>query len=339
MKVVHLITGLRVGGAETMLLKLLTHFKAAGGPEGAVINLSGVGPMAAPIEALGIPVTSISMSPGIGAFLKLARLRGAIEEARADIVQTWMYHANLMGALALRGSRQPALIWGLRQTGLDPRLSKRRTALVARAGARMSGRVPDRIVCVSESARDHHAAMGYDAAKMVVIPNGFDLDILRPDPEARRAVRAELGAGDETPVIGLVARVDPQKDHATFFAAAGIVARSWPQAMFVLCGEGAEDSNADLANQIVGAGLGGRVRLLGVRRDVARVTAAFDLAVSSSAFGEGFSNALGEALCCAVPVAVTDVGEARAIVGREGRVVAPADPEALAAAIGDLLGL
>lgn len=339
MKVVHLITGLRVGGAETMLLKLLTRFQEAGGPEGAVINLSGVGPMAEPIGALGVPVTSIGMSAGFGAFFKLPGLRSAINEARPDIVQTWMYHANLMGALALRGRHRPPLIWGLRQTGLDPHLSKRRTALVARAGARLSGGVPDRIVCVSETARDHHIAMGYDATKMVVIPNGFDLDVFRPDPEARRAVRAEIGVGEDTPVVGLVARVDPQKDHGTFLAAARTVAECVPQAVFVLCGEGAEDSNADLADIIAAAGLGERVRLLGVRSDIPRLTVALDVAVSSSAFGEGFSNALGEALSCAVPVVATDVGEARVIAGEEGRVVPPGDPSALAAAIADLLAL
>jgi glycosyltransferase involved in cell wall biosynthesis len=178
-KVVHVITGLRVGGAETMLLKLLSRFQEAGGPEGAVISLSVTGPLADPISALGVPVTSMGMSAGFGAFFKLPRLRAAINEARPDIVQTWMYHANLMGALALRGPHRPPLIWGLRQADLDPRLSKRRTALVARAGARLSASVPSRIVCVSESARDYHIAMGYDATKMVVIPNGFDFDVFR----------------------------------------------------------------------------------------------------------------------------------------------------------------
>ena len=339
MKVVHIITGLSVGGAETMLLKLLRRFHGTGGPDGAVISLSDRGPLAEPIAALGVPVTSIGMSPGPSAFLKLARLKAAIDATRPDVVHAWMYHANLMSAFALRGPGRPALIWGIRQTGLDPRLSKRRTALVARAGAWLSGRVPDRIVCVSEPARDDHIAQGYAAAKMAVIPNGFDLDMFRPDPEARRAVRAEIGVGEDAPVAGLVARVDPQKDHGTFLAAARIVARRSPEAVFVLCGEGAEESNADVARMIDAVGLGGRVRLLGRRGDIPRVTAALDVAVSSSAFGEGFSNALGEALCCAVPIVATDVGAARAIAGDAGRVVPPTDPEALAGAIADLLAL
>jgi glycosyltransferase involved in cell wall biosynthesis len=322
-----------------MLLKLLSRFQEAGGPEGAVISLSVTGPLADPISALGVPVTSMGMSAGFGAFFKLPRLRAAINEARPDIVQTWMYHANLMGALALRGPHRPPLIWGLRQADLDPRLSKRRTALVARAGARLSASVPSRIVCVSESARDYHIAMGYDATKMVVIPNGFDFDVFRPDPDARRAVRAEIGVGEDTPLVGLVARVDPQKDHRTFIAAAKTLAERWPGAVFVLCGEGAETSNGALAAMIGAAGLHPQLRLLGCRSDIPRLTAALDVGVSSSAFGEGFSNALGEALCCAVPVVATDVGEARAIAGDQGRVVPPGDPAALAAAIGELLAL
>jgi glycosyltransferase involved in cell wall biosynthesis len=250
-----------------------------------------------------------------------------------------MYHANFMGALMPRRKPRPPLIWGVRQTDLDPRHSKRRTILVAHAGARLSTHIPDHIVCVSGSARDVHVALGYDSTKMSVIPNGFDLEVFRPDPAARQYIRAELGVEPEGKVIGLAARVDPQKDHRTFFAAAKIIAKRWPEAVFVLCGEGAVESNEALAATVRSAGLGSRIRLLGYRSDIQRVTAAFDVAVSSSSFGEGFSNTLGEALCCGVPVVATDVSEARALIGDAGRVVPRGDPDAMAAAISELFAL
>jgi glycosyltransferase involved in cell wall biosynthesis len=174
---------------------------------------------------------------------------------------------------------------------------------------------------------------------MVVIPNGFDLNVFRPDPAARLAVRAELGIDAEAVLIGLAARFDPQKDIGSFLRAAARVAAATAKTRFLLCGEGMDAANPVLARLIAETGLGARVHLLGRRADMPRITAALDIAVSSSAYGEGFSNALGEALAAAVPAVATDVGDAREIVGREGRIVPIRDPEALAAAMAELIAL
>ena len=339
LKVLHIITGLGGGGAEMMLLKLLTQFYRDGGPEGEVLCLSGSGPLEPSIAALGVSVTNLGMSAGLGAFLKYARLQAAITKSKPDIIQTWMYHANLMGGLTRLWHSRTPLIWGLRQSNLDRAHSKKRTILVAHAGAWLSRRLPERIVCVSDSARDVHVAMGYDAAKLLVIPNGFDSDKFRPDSAARAEVRAELGINENTPVVGLIARFDPQKDHGTFFEASRVVRERHPDAVFVLCGERIEGTNEALNKMIRKVGLEENVRLLGRRDDIARITAALDVAVSSSAFGEGFSNALGEALSCGVPAVATDVGESRSIVGDAGLVVLPEDALALGSAIGELIAL
>lgn len=339
MKVLHVITGLGVGGAEAMLLKLLTRFKETDGPVGEVVCLDGPGPMETPITQLGIPVTCLGMAPGLRAFLGYPRLCRAVSTSGADIIHTWMYHANLMGGLAARPVSRAPIVWGLRQSNLDPARSKRRTMLVARAGAWLSRGIPERIVCVSGAVRDVHIAMGYDGGRMVVIPNGFDLARFRPDAEARKSVRAELSIAPESLLAGLVARFDPQKDHGTFFAAARIVADARPEAVFLLCGEGIEAGNGDLNRMVRDAGLGDRVRLLGRRDDIERVTAALDVAISSSGFGEGFSNVLSEALACGVPVVATDVGASRSIAGDAGRTVPPGDATALGEAIVGLLAL
>lgn len=336
MKVLHIITGLNTGGAETMLAKLLAALGTGGGPDAEVISLTAPGPIAARIEALGIPVRSPMMPSGPGALFRLYPLARMIRASRPDIVQCWMYHANLMGGIATRLAGAPPVIWGLRQSTLDPARSKRTTIMIARLGARLS-RLADVIACVSRSARDVHAAMGYDAARMVVIPNGFDPDTFRPDAAARASVRAEIGIAEETPLVGLIARVDPQKDHATFIRAAAHVVESGAEAHFLLAGDGTDADNAELAGLIAAAGLNGRMHLLGARDDVPRLTAALDIAVSSSAFGEGFSNTLGEALCAGVPVVTTDIGDSARIAGDEGRVVPPGDADALGRAIGELI--
>lgn len=321
-----------------MLLKLLASFRNEG-PDGEVLCLGPEGPIADPIRGLGIPVTSLGLGAGVRAFLRFPRLVGEMKRARPDLVHCWMYHANLLGGLAARVAGSPPVLWGLRQSNFDPRHSKKQTVAVAHLCGYLSRRVPRRILCVSESARVAHGAMGYDTARMVVIPNGFDGTVFRPDSSAREKLRRELGLGSDALLVGLVARFDPQKDIGNFLAAAARVAAAKVGTRFVLCGEGMDHENSVLAGMIGANGLNGCTHLLGFRSDIPYITAALDIASSSSAFGEGFSNALGEALACGVPTVATDVGDCRLIVGDSGRVVVPCDPDALANALGDLIDL
>jgi glycosyltransferase involved in cell wall biosynthesis len=170
-----------------------------------------------------------------------------------------------------------------------------------------------------------------------LIPNGFDPVAFRPDPDARTALRAELRLSTDAPLIGVVARYDRQKDHQTFVAAAARLHARLPNVHFVLCGNGVDQANVELMGWINAAGLSHVCHLLGERNDVARVTAALDLATLSSAYGEGFPNVLGEAMACEVPCVATDVGDSAHVVGDAGRIVPAGDADALARAWGDLL--
>jgi glycosyltransferase involved in cell wall biosynthesis len=179
--------------------------------------------------------------------------------------------------------------------------------------------------------------LGYVANKFVVLPNGFDLDEFRPFPEARISVREELGLPTETPLIGLVARFDPQKNHDGFIRAAGLLHQRCSHVHFLLVGEGVERENVLISQAIARADIGRVVHLMGLRHDVPRLTAALDIASLSSSWGEAFPNVVGEAMACGVPCVVTDVGDSAEIVGDTGVVVATEDPEALARAWEGLL--
>jgi glycosyltransferase involved in cell wall biosynthesis len=341
MRVVHLITGLELGGAEMMLFKLLnTMDRAVFDP--LVISLVTPGPMGPRIGDLGVPVETLGMARGLpapGAVIDLARRLRAFAP---DLVQTWMYHADLLGALVLplvrTGGRSPRLVWNIRQSDLSPRQTRLGTRLVARLNSLVSHLAPDRIICCSERARAVHRALGYRDGGLSVIPNGFDLERFAPDPAARAQMRSELGVGETATLIGLVARFDPQKDLPNFLHAAARVRAARPGCRFLLCGQGMDAANPQLAGWIAQTGLGDALHLLGPRADTPRVYAALDLLVSASAYGEGFPNVLGEAMACGVPGAVTDVGDSALIVGETGRSVPPRDPAALAAAVLDLLG-
>jgi glycosyltransferase involved in cell wall biosynthesis len=325
MKVLHVITGLAVGGAQAMLVKLLG--ATAGQHHGRVASLTGDGPVGERILALGVEVDCLTMRPGRPDPRAIWQLARSMRAYRPDVVQTWLYHADLLGGIAAALAGKPPVLWGIRNAELDAGTSKWLTRRTLDVCALLSSRLPTRIVSNSERARDHHVRLGYDASRMVVIPNGFDAATY--GTASRDEVRRELGISAEAQVVGLVARFDPMKDLQTFARAAGIAASSRPHLAFVLCGEGLTADNAELGAWLHRAGVAGRTLLLGRRSDVPRILSALDLFTLSSA-SEGFPNALGEAMASGIPSVVTDVGDCRWIVGGAGRVVPPRDASALA---------
>ena len=307
--------------------------------ESVVVSLTELESVGKRIEALGIEVRALGMQPRAPSPKSVFQLTQLIRQERPEIVQTWMHHADLFGGLAAKFAGDFPVIWNIRQSDLDPRSSKRTTIWTAKACARLSRRLPTRIVCCSEASRITHSAIGYAADKMVVIPNGFDIDTFQPNREARRAVRRELGVPDDALLVGLVARFHPQKDHANFVRAAALLHERLPNVHFLLCGNQVSWENQELVAHVERAGIRDRCHLLGTRSDMPRIQASLDIATSSSSDGEGFSNITAEAMACGVPCVVTDVGDSALIVSDTGRVVPPRNSAALAEAWRDLIEL
>jgi glycosyltransferase involved in cell wall biosynthesis len=314
-RVLHVITGLSRGGAETMLVHLASGLRARGWPQ-HVVSLRDRGAYAETLEAAGIPVTALgteSVAAAPAAQLRLARL---VHRFKPDVLQGWMYHGNLAAAFAHRlcpGANERRLIWNLRASNMDAS----RYARLIRANAWLS-RWPESVIANSQAGLEFHLAEGFRPRRAVVIPNGIDSRHFRPDRRARAAVRAELGIPAEAVLVLKLARVDAMKDHPTFLAAMD----SLPGIRGLLVGKDTETLP-----------LPGNVQAAGLRTDVPRFCAAADLIVSSSAFGEGFSNALAEGMSAGLIPVATDVGDARAIVGDTGTIVPPGDSRALAEAI------
>jgi len=179
--------------------------------------------------------------------------------------------------------------------------------------------------------------MKYSAEKMFVIPNGIETERFRPDPKARQRIRLEWGVAEHEKVIGLVGRLDPQKDHPVFLEAAASLVNKRKDTLFVCAGGGPYEYQTRLQTLAKNLGLGERLLWLGIREDMPAVYNALDIAVSSSSYGEGLSNAIGEAMACGVPCAVTDIGDSAWVVGDTGEVVPAKDPVALRNAIERLL--
>jgi glycosyltransferase involved in cell wall biosynthesis len=331
----HIINGLSVGGAETMLYRLLCGMDTAHF-ENEVISLTDLGVLTEKIQMAGVPVRALGMKRSIPNPFPMVRLLRWIRKSKPQIVQTWMYHANLIGGLAARLAGDIPVVWGIHQADLDPKLNKLLTIWTARGCARMSRWLPRCVVFVSQASLVMHAKVGYAAKKMEVIPNGFDLCEFRPDSVARLSLRRELEIADDALVIGIAARFHAQKDHRNFLQAAAHLHTVLPEVHFVLCGLGITRDNAELARWIAEAGIQVHCHLLGERRDIARLFSAIDIATSSSV-SEAFPLSVGEAMACGAPCVVTDVGDSALIVGETGRVVAPGNPGALAEAWRELI--
>ncbi|MBM3527021.1 MAG: glycosyltransferase [Alphaproteobacteria bacterium] len=313
--VLHVISGLGAGGAESSLANLARALQQRGMPQ-HVVSIGDEGVHGSELRDAGVGLTALNVASTLQAPAAVARLTGVLRRLRPQIVQGWMYHGNLAAALAHRfapGRAGRHLLWNLRASNMDAA----RYGRVIRCGAALSA-WPEVVIANSEAGAEFHASRGFRPRRSLVIANGIDVDRFAPDPAARQALRTELGIPQDAVVVIHVARVDPMKDHATFLAAMAAT------------------------SGVVGVMVGGRtgslrtppnVRAMGLRHDVARLLAMGDIVISTSAFGEGFSNAIAEGMGAGLVPIATDVGDARRIVGDSGRVVPPVDPAALAAAI------
>ena len=307
-----------------MLFKLLKHLDRSAF-EPSVISLQSVGPVGERILKLGVPVHACAMRPGLPNPIAILRLRHMLRQNKPHIVQTWMYHADLIGGVSCRMAGRAKLVWGIHHSDLDPAAIKRSTILIGRINGKLSRIMPDSIICCSEASRRSHRSIRYSESKMVVVRNGIDLTEYSPDQAAKVRVRQELGIPPDAILIGNVARFHPMKDHRLFVLAAGKLSVDHPGVYYILCGANVDWENEALVGWIHAAGLTDRFRLLGRRDDVARVTAALDIFTLCSASGEGCPLVVCEAMASEVPCVVTDVGDSGDMVGETGIVVKPGD--------------
>jgi glycosyltransferase involved in cell wall biosynthesis len=329
MKLFHIITGLNDGGAEAVLYRLCVADKNI---IHVVVSLMDGGKYATLLEANSIAVHCLNMQRGKLTFSALLKLRHLLHSIQPDIIQTWMYHADLVGGVIARLSGYSNIYWGIHHSNLDPLTSRKTTIFTAKACAFLSSLVPEGIICCSEKGAAIHKELGYKGEKLKVVPNGYNTSEFLPDSTVGENLRRELTIAADLPLIGMVARFDAQKDHQNLLQALSLLKVNNHKFHCLLVGTGLEEGNTELVQSIKGLDLWGVVSLLGRRSDIPKVMNCIDLHVLSS-HGEAFPNVLAEAMACGTPCVTTDVGDAGFIVGDTGWVVPAKDPEKLAKAI------
>lgn len=285
--------------------------------EHLVFSLSGRGALSGSLKQAGaIMLNDENGQPG--ALGSVATLGKHAAKCQPDVIQGWLYHGNLAALVARAVAPRAKLFWNIRQSLTNEKLNKLSTRVVMRALAACSG-FPHAILYNSTAGAKDHERIGFAKRKRIVIPNGFNTNLFKPDAAARRAIRDELGLSDDQLAVGLIARYDPWKNHDGFLRMADRLANSHANLVFILAGKGVDWANQRLTDLIGNTPLRDRIFLLGDRRDVSSIDAALDIACNVS-HGEGFPNAVGEAMACGIPCVATPVGASAELVGACGLV-------------------
>jgi glycosyltransferase involved in cell wall biosynthesis len=327
--VFFLIRSLNIGGTERQLVELVkgldkTRFKVTVGifyNEGTLIK---------EIEGIpGIHVISLNKRGRWDLARFICHFTKILTTLKPHILYSFLPDANLVGLISGRIARVKQIVWGVRASNMDVS----RYGLLAGISLKLSiflSRFPDAIIANSVAGKEFHRSIGYSTNRMMVVPNGIDTNRFKPDYSAGLMVREEWNIDEEAIAIGLVGRLDPMKDHTTFLQAVKIFDQKECSVRFVCIGDGKEPYKSEIYSLCMTLGLNGSLIWAGERCDMTAVYNSMDIVTSSSSFGEGFPNVIGEAMACGVPCVVTDIGDSAIIVGETGIVVPLKDPQALA---------
>jgi len=260
----------------------------------------------------------------IGWFLRYLK---ALRDVNPDVIYSFLTVPNLVASIGNIFIRKP-VVWGIRASYINFDEYDWLTSLSAKIEKILS-RFVKMIIFNAYHSRNYHQSLGYYLKNPVVISNGIDTDIFKPNQHlGKHIIRKQLNIPEEAFVIGMLARVDPMKDYETFLVAAQKLLKRHKNLYFVVAGAG-----TDMAAWGV---LPAQVVRLGIWKDIPGLLNALDVMVLSS-LGEGFPNVIGEAMACGIPTIATNVGDAAYIIGDQGKVIPPKNSEALIEAIEDLL--
>lgn len=327
--IVHIINGLESGGAETTMFNLCTYDK---NNKHIVISLVDEGRYFKLLQEHQIEVYCLDLKGKGWLIAKFYKLFKLLKTIKPDVVQTWMYHSDLIGGVVARLAGVKKVFWGIRNSILTSKLSKRSTIVVSRICSVLSYVVPFKIICCADKALTVHAELGYCRSKLHVINNGYVLSKFSQNPALASDFLAEIKHSEAEVLFGCVGRFDPNKDHRNLLEALKIVQQQGIVFRCCLVGNQMTSDNSQLMGWISDNGLEQQIILSGLRSDIPAIMNALDIHVLSSV-AEAFPNVLCEAMACGTPCVSTDVGDAAIIIADTGWVVPPGDAVSLAHAI------
>jgi len=324
-----LVRSLEAGGAERQLVELARGLHARGCKVKVAVFYRR-GPLLHDLDKAGVPLVDLRKRGRWDLVGFLVRTALAVRRSRPDVIYSFLGGANIV-ASAVRWLVPPVkMIWSIRASNMDLARYDWLHGVTYRLECWLSG-TADLIISNSYAGRSFAVEHGFPPDRIHIIPNGIDTDRFRPDANLRLGQRTAWGLTDAQIAVGVLARLDPMKGHRTFLEAAAQLTKRQPDMRFFVIGAGPEEES--LRRYASDLQLDDKIVFAGAIHDAEVALNGLDICCSPSAFGEGFSNSVAEAMACGVPCAVTDVGDSARIVGQTGEVVPPSDSDALGKAV------
>lgn len=336
-KVALFLRNFQLGGTERQVFELARHLDKDK-YDVCLIALGADGPLRESCEVLpGVRVLIIGAArlPAT-TVLKLVKV---CRQFRVDVLHSFGSVTNAYAIAAKLAFPRLRVVVGLRNALEDPcfgyaSLRERAKIRVLDLALKSFGARADLFISNSQAAKIMYTRRF--GSKVTVIPNGIDVDKFRPDPDAQVILRRAICASQGARIIGIVANFSAYKDYPTFIRAARLVADNIENVHFVAIGNDRNSVGLSSKDLVKALSLQSIFHFFGPCTEVQNLMAGFDVLCSSSAT-EGFSNSIAEAMSCGVPCVATDVGDSGQIVGDTGFVVAPSDPQSLAAGLTNAL--
>ena len=335
-KPLHIIASLNIGGAETMLLRLIKH-RPDLAKSTIVISLTENGKIGTTLEAMGVKVISMEMNTWSSTFITILKIKRIIQNEKPHIIHTWMYHANILGGIAAYLAKNKNIIWSIRRSEFK-RKESFSTFVVMKIGAFFSSIIPKVIVHVAELGLKNHQEYGYKSSNTLVIPNGFDIEKFKHDSVARKRIRNELNLTDDHIVIGCVGRFHESKGYETLISSSIEVLKLHKNVKYLLVGRNLDYQNNTLMEWINKTYFSDHFLLAGEQDNVSEYMSAMDIFCLSSTT-EGFPNVVGEAMASALPCVVTDVGDVKKIIVNDAILIQPENKQLLSKGLCEMLNI
>jgi len=327
-RIVILARKLDPGGAERQILNLSRGLYNLGEDVHIVVFYRG-GLYDNEVISHGIPLHFVGKNSRwdlIGFSLRFVKL---IRSLNAGTIYSFMDVPNILSVAFkfLIGSTR--IVWGIRSSEIEAFRYGPLQCFISQLEKQLCF-LPDKIIANSLSGKNYAIKRGFSFEKIEFIHNGVDTETFKFDYIGRLKIRLQWNVPDDFVLIGVVGRIDLMKDHYNFLRSASLISQRQEKVKFAIIGGGSRESFEKLKNYSVKLGISELIVWSNYRPDIVEVISALDIVVSSSAFGEGFSNAIAEAMSCKRPCVVTDVGDSALIVGALGEVARPRDAQDLA---------
>lgn len=331
--IIHIITGLSLGGAELALLKHIKLNSGDGSRNHVVISLMSRSYLSDRFEKENIKVYHLNFKKSpYSVFRGLIYLKRLLNSYEKVLLHGWLYHGCLIASLGrfLKKGKIP-VIWNIRHSLHDMQSEKPITRYVIKLLAKLS-KLPDQTIYNSSTGVEHHVNIGFARTNNLVIHNSVAGQSLKFVSQRRSQIRRDLGYDNSTMVIGVVARYHFIKGYDIFIQAAKIVIKKFPDVRIMCIGTGVTYDNVILKNLIQEAGIKENIVLLGRIEKPIDYMCGLDVLCMPSR-SEGFPNVLAEALSVGVPCVATDVGETAVILKNKGVLCKSNDPASISAGL------